>query len=165
MRRLVLTLVFVMVAGWSAASEFNLPPGKWWENERLIRHISLTEEQREQIDGLVYEHAHRMIDLNADVKRAELELANLVGQSEFDADQVRAAFASFQAARANLEQQRFEMLLSVRGVLTAEQWRRIQELRNELRRRQMSSERGQQRGRPPADRFGGPPPEPTRPQF
>jgi Spy/CpxP family protein refolding chaperone len=154
-----------MLAGWSAAAEFNLPPGKWWENERLIRHISLSEEQREQIDGLVYEHAHRMIDLNADVKRAELELANLVGQVDFDVDEVRAAFANFQRARANLERQRFEMLLSVREVLTAEQWQQIQDLRSDFRRRQMSSERGPQCGRPPAEQFGGPPPEPTAPQY
>lgn len=165
MRRLILTLAIVMMAGWSAAAEFNLPPGKWWENERLIRHILLSEEQREQIDGLVYEHAHRMIDLNADVKRAELELANLVGQSDFDVDEVRDAFANFQRARANLERQRFEMLLSVREVLTAEQWQKLQDLRSEFRRRQMSSEGRPPRGRQPGDRYGSPPPEPTRPQF
>ena len=147
------------------AAEFNLPPGKWWENERLIRHINLTDEQRQEINGLVYEHAHHMIDLNADLKRAELELANLVGQPEFDVDQVRIAFAGFQKARQTLELERFEMLLSVREVMTAEQWQKIQEIRSELRRRQMPSEGRPPRGRQNGDRFGLPPPQPTAPQY
>jgi Spy/CpxP family protein refolding chaperone len=136
MRRALLVIAVVMVTGSVLAAEFNLPPGKWWENERLIRHINLTDEQRQQINGLVYEHAHRMIDLNADLKRAELELATLVGQPEFDAGQVRTAFGAFQQARQSLDLERFEMLLSVREVMTAEQWQKIQEIRNEYRRRQ-----------------------------
>ena len=51
------------------------------------------------------------------------------------------------------------MLLAVRGVLSSEQWLRIQDLRRELRRRQLQSEEGPQRGRPPGDRFGAPPAE------
>jgi Spy/CpxP family protein refolding chaperone len=97
-----------------------------------------------------------MIDLNADVKRSELELVNQVGQAEFDADQVRAAFAGFQTARTALEAERFEMLLAVREVLTVEQWAMIQEMQKEMRRRRFSQERRPQQGRPQQDRLGGP---------
>ena len=84
MKRILVTVVILASVGVVGAQEFNLPPGKWWDNERLATHIGLTETQREQIRTQVYEHAHRMIDLNAGVKKAELELANLVANSDFE---------------------------------------------------------------------------------
>lgn len=149
----------LLASGWSAASDFELPAGRWWENERLIERIDLTGDQRQRINDLVYEHAHRMIDLNAQVKRAELDLARLVGQPEFAPEPVRAAFAEFQRARQALERERFEMLLSVRGVLSSEQWLEIQDIRREIRRRQWRPDDGPPRGRQPGDRFHPPPPE------
>lgn len=156
MKRAVVLALLIASTGMLAANEFNLPPGKWWEDEHLTARIGLTDDQREQINGLVYDHAHRMIGLNADVKRAELELASLVGQPEFEADRVRAAFAAFQKARQALERERFEMLLAVRETLTSDQWQTIQELQKEMRRRRWSEERGPQQRRPPVERFGGP---------
>ena len=165
MKRAVTVILISLASGWLLASDLELPAGRWWENERLAGSIGLTSEQRQRINDLVYEHAHRMIDLNASLKRAELELARLVGEPEFAPDPVRAAFADFQRARQALERERFEMLLSVREVLTSEQWLQIQEIRRELRKRQWSSEEGPPRGRPPGDRFNPPPPaRPTSPQ-
>jgi Spy/CpxP family protein refolding chaperone len=131
------------LSGVGAAAEFNLPPGKWWENERLATRIGLTEDQKEEITDLVYDHALEMVDLSAAVKRAELEMANLVRQAEFDDDAVRAAFGGFQKARQALERERFEMLLAVRGVLTTEQWVQIQEIMQEMRRRRAQERGGQ----------------------
>jgi Spy/CpxP family protein refolding chaperone len=157
MKRNLTLIGILLMSGWLGASDFELPAGRWWENERLIERIGLTPDQRQQIGDLVYEHAHRMIDLNAGVKRAELDLAKLVGQPEFAPDQVRAAFADFQRARQALERERFEMLLSVRGVLSSEQWLQIQDIRRELRRRKWQSEDGPPR--PRGDQYGPPPPE------
>jgi Spy/CpxP family protein refolding chaperone len=95
-----------------------------------------------------------MIDLNADVKRSELELVNLVAEPGFEDAAARKAFAGLVAARTALETERFEMLLSVRGVLTPEQWAQIQEIRREVRR---GRERPQGE-RPPRWREGPPPP-------
>jgi Spy/CpxP family protein refolding chaperone len=133
MKRMIVTLVMLSVASMAAAQEFNLPPGKWWENERLATAIDLTDDQREQIRERVYAHAHRMIDLKADVQKAELELVNLVMNSDFEADTARKLYVDLQKARQALEMERFEMLLGVRGVLTDEQWQKIQEIRRRFR--------------------------------
>ena len=153
MKRTVLAMVIVAVVGTVGAQEFNLPPGKWWENERLAERLELTEAQRERIRALVYEHAHRMIDLNANIKKAELELASLAADPEFEAGPARAAFGRFQEARRALETERFEMLLAVREVLTTGQWVEIQEIRRQFRRDNPSPEGPRRRG-PPAS---GPP--------
>lgn len=134
MKNTVLTLFILVLAVTVGAQDFNLPPGKWWDNERLAERLELTDAQREEIRTEVYEHARRMIDLNAGVKKAELELANLVANSDFESAAARAAFAGLQDARRALESERFEMLLAVRGVLTDQQWQEIQEIRRQFRR-------------------------------
>jgi len=134
MRNIALTLLVLVLAVTAGAQDLNLPPGKWWDNERLAERLELTDAQREQIRTQVYEHAHRMIDLNAGVKKAELELVNLVANADFEAAAARVAFAGLQDARRALESERFEMLLAVRGVLTDEQWQEIQEIRRQFRR-------------------------------
>lgn len=134
MKTLAVTMLALLAATTGLAADLELPPGRWWENERLTERVGITDEQRGQIRDLVYEHARHMIDLTAAVKRSELELANVVEPPSLDVAAARRAFASLQDARRALEQERFEMLLAVRGVLTGEQWMRIQELRRELRR-------------------------------
>jgi len=133
-RFFVLTVVFLAI--WAASSwaspSFNLPPGKWWENPRLIEHIQLTTEQQTAIRELVYKHAERMIDLNADVERTKLALENEAAQQAFDAGRIRKAFVAFQDARRALELERFELLLSVRQQLTVEQWNKLLGLRERL---------------------------------
>lgn len=143
MKRVILLLLVLAVATSLWATEFDLPPGKWWEDQRLVNHIGLAEEQQEQIRGLVYEHAKVMIDLNADVKRAGLDLAEVVDREDFDPVPVRSAFAVFQTARHKLENERFEMLLAVRQVLTAEQWRKIQEIKRRIQQNRQQRQPGQ----------------------
>jgi Spy/CpxP family protein refolding chaperone len=157
MKRFVPIGFLIAVAAAVGAQEFDLPGGRWWENERLAARIDLTEPQREQIRGVVYEHAHRMIDLGAGLRKAELELANLAADPTFDAAAARAAFGRFQEARRALESERFEMLLAVREVLTTEQWIEIQRIRRHLRRdreRDGPPPLGMRRG----DRPASPPP-------
>jgi len=116
----------------SSARDYNLPTGKWWENERIVNHLSLTAEQQDRINDLVYGHANRMIDLNAGLEKAKLALEQQVEQQEFDPTAIRKAFGTFQEARRLLETERFEMLLSVRQVLSHEQWEKMLSLRDRL---------------------------------
>ncbi len=134
MKRMMMIVVLLAAAATAGAADFNLPHGKWWENERVIQRIGLTEDQQVAISDLVYQHALRMIDLNAGLKKAEFELGDLVGRDEFDPAAVRKSFGLFQAAKQKLENERFEMLLAVRGELTAEQWRSLLEIRRYLER-------------------------------
>ncbi len=129
MRRLLCCALLLAASAPLGATDLDLPPGRWWEEPVVIERVGLTDEQREGIRELVYEHARRMIDLNAALKRSELDLKETVDRSEIDPQTVRAAFAAFQDARRRLETERFEMLLGVRLLLTDEQWGEIQDLR------------------------------------
>jgi hypothetical protein len=149
-RRVTMTLLILVLGAGLAAAELNIPPGRWWENPRVVERIHLSESQQTAIRGLVVEHARRMIDLNADVKRAELDLAELVDRDELVPDQVRQAFAALQKARQRLENERFELLLAVRQSLTRAQWRELDRMRQEFIQRRADDPR------PGAPRPGGP---------
>jgi Spy/CpxP family protein refolding chaperone len=149
MKKVLMIIAIFAVAGSLAANDFGLPPGKWWENPRMVDHIGLTDEQQDQIRGIVFEHARRMIDLKADVDKAGLDLAESVDQQEFDPAPVRAAYAVFQTARHKLENERFEMLLEVRLVLTYEQWQKIEEIKQRMKQNRTQPRRPGTRGQGP----------------
>ena len=138
-----------------AARDYNLPPGKWWENDRIVVHLKLTADQQGLIKDLVYRHATHMIDLNAALEKSKLALENQVDQEDFDPKAIRQLFAQFQEARRLLESERFEMLLSVRQVVTPGQWEKLLSLRERIE---------QNRQRPDGPRPGHRPPRnATRP--
>ena len=49
MRKMMMIVVMVAAATAVGAADFNLPHGKWWENERVVQRIGLTEEQQSAI--------------------------------------------------------------------------------------------------------------------
>jgi Spy/CpxP family protein refolding chaperone len=156
MKKAVIIIAVLAMAGPLAANDFDLPPGKWWENPRLVDLIGLTDEQQDQIRGIVFQHARLMIDLKADVDKAGLDLAESVDQQDFDPAPVRAAYAVFQTSRQKLENERFEMLLEVRLVLSYEQWQKIEEIKQRMRQNRPQQQRrpgargqGPQGERPP----------------
>jgi len=152
-KALIITVVLMLVGPVAVANEFDLPPGKWWENPRFVEHIGLTDAQQAQIREIVFAYARRMIDLKADVDKAGLDLAASVDQEEFDPAPVRAAHAVFQTARRKLENERFEMLLEVRQVLTYEQWRKIEEAKKRIQQNRPEQRRPGPGGqRPPGER-------------
>jgi Spy/CpxP family protein refolding chaperone len=145
MKKALMIIAVLAVTSPLVANDFDLPPGKWWEDQRLVSRIGLADEQQDQIREVVYQHARLMIDLKADVDKAGLDLAGTVDQQDFDPVPVRAAYAVFQTARQKLENERFEMLLEVRQILTYEQWQKIEEIK-----RRMKQMRAQQQRRPGA---------------
>ncbi len=164
-RNLAILVVVVLsltgVAPTAAAADFKMPRGRWWENPRVVREVGLTPDQQDRIHQLVYQHAEVMIGLNADVKRAELHLGELARSENFDEQAVRKAWAEYQVARQKLENERFDLLVAIRKVLSAQQWKKLDELKRQYRQRRLPPER-QRPGRNPYRRPAGqlPPPPP-----
>ena len=145
MKRTLLFIALLVVVAPLSGQDVDLPPGKWWEDPRLAERLALSEEQQATIRDIVYEHARRMIDLKADVEMAGLDLATVVNTEEFDEPAVRSSYTAFQTARRELENERFEMLVAVRRVLTAEQWSTLQELRRRAPQGRQSPDGGGRR--------------------
>jgi Spy/CpxP family protein refolding chaperone len=131
----VVAAAVVAAAGSAWAQPLAVPPGRWWERERVAAELALTAEQRSALDEMALAHAKTMVDLKGEVEKAELDVRVASEAEPFDAKRAREAFGVLQQRRSRLEQERFEMLLKVREVLTAEQWKKLAGLVRDVVRR------------------------------
>ena len=141
LKYLLIGVLAVALSSTAWARELRLPPGKWWENDKVVEALKLSSEQQAKIRDLVFEHALRMIDLKGNLERRELELANTVEKTDFDPDAVRAAFSALQTARQKLEAEHLELLISIRQLLSTEQWQELQKLHEEFTRNRAVGDR------------------------
>ncbi len=141
----VLSAGLILAANGARAQGMGVPMGRWWERPKVAEQLGLTQEQTQKLEAITLDGARAMVDLKAAVQKAGIDLRAASDIDPFQPDKVRAAFQVMQQARAKLETQRFEMLLKVRGVLTAPQWHQLRELireRGPMRGREEGEERG-----------------------
>lgn len=146
-------ILAVALMGWATAGlaqSFEIPPGRWWEVPRLVQDLGLTPEQRTALAEASRTHVRNLADLRAEVTKAQVDLQEAAEREPFSAGDVRKAFSVLQAARARLELERFELVISVREILSAEQWRKLQGLVRD--RRERLREEGGPRPEPEARR-------------
>ncbi len=126
--------------------------GRWWKNSEVVRELQLSDAQISKIEQTFYEHRLKLIDLRAELERQEARLQPLIESSQPDEGSVSAQIDLVLAARGKLEKANAMMMLSIRRVLSIEQWKKLQEIQ-------------QQRQPGPQRRIDQPgaPPAPTRP--
>jgi len=143
--------------------------GRFWNNPKIVEKLKLTEVQRKEFDGIFLQHREKLIDLLANLQKAELALEPLVSDSQPNETKILAQIDKVAQARAELEKANAAFLLAIRGKLTAEQWTQLQELR--ANRANNMGGAGQRRGQGQGGwRQGGgqnnrqmPPPQPPPP--
>lgn len=101
----------------------------WWSKPVITKQLNLTNVQRQQIRATVLEFRPHLIDVRAEVNKAEIDL-----QAQFDHDPVDQAKANqaierLIAARTDLTRTISQMSLKLRTVLTEQQWRDLERLR------------------------------------
>jgi Spy/CpxP family protein refolding chaperone len=102
------------------------PPGIWWKNPEVISKLTLTPEQRTKMDGIFQQSRIQLIDLKANVEKQEVILEPMLDANPPDTNKVLAQIDHVAQARAELEKANARMLLSIRSVLTADQWTKLQ---------------------------------------
>ena len=103
--------------------------GRWWNNPRIIERLKLTDEQRKEFDNILLQHREKLIDLRANVEKAELEMEPLVRADQPDEAKILAQIDKVAQARAELEKANARYLLALRSKLTPEQWKQVQDFR------------------------------------
>jgi Spy/CpxP family protein refolding chaperone len=128
------------------------PPelGKWWKNSDVAAKLQLSDAQIKQIEDTFLDFRLKLIDLHAEVERQEARLQPLIEADQPDEAKVSAQIDLVIAARGKLEKANTMMMLSIRKVLTVEQWKKLQAIQ-------------QERMRTPRASRGPEPPEGTRP--
>ena len=103
-----------------------VPPGTWWKNSNTITALSLTADQQKRLDDTFLQSRISLIHLHASLEEEQLKLEPLLNANPPDQAKSLAQISKIADLRADLEKADAKMLLSLRGVLTADQWTKLQ---------------------------------------
>lgn len=115
----------------------------WWDTP-FARNLNLNADQQRTIRETVRDYRSRLIDLRAETEKAEIAVEDAFNEENVDQKKASEAIERLATARADLIRTVTQMSLKMRMVLTADQWRRLQE----RRRREMEDRRGPGLNRP-----------------
>jgi Heavy-metal resistance len=134
-------LAFAIFALLIASSAFaQLPPGKWWRRPEIVQLLNLSDEQQDRLEAIFRSFAPDLIDLKAEVDKANIALRGELDRPVLDPAAIHRIATRLSDGRGKLFDRELGMLIDMRRVLTEPQWNR---LRNELDR--LQQQRPQQR--------------------
>jgi Spy/CpxP family protein refolding chaperone len=102
------------------------PPGRWWDDPQMAQRVGLSQAQQRKMDDVFQQSRPQLIDLNAALQKQEALLDPMLASDPVDDQKVLAQISLVVQARGALEKASSAMLLGLRKVLTAEQWRQLQ---------------------------------------
>ncbi|HEY1649384.1 MAG TPA: periplasmic heavy metal sensor [Terracidiphilus sp.] len=105
--------------------------GQFWNNPKVVERLKLTDDQRKAMDGILQQHRMTLIDLRANVEKAELEMQPLMRADEPNESAILAQIDKIAQARAELEKGSARFLLAIRSKLTPDQWKQVQQFRDD----------------------------------
>ena len=100
----------------------------WWSSP-IAKDLNLSPAQRQKIHTTVVQFRPHLIDVRADVAKAEIDLEAQFNHDPVDQAKANAAINHLIAARSDLTRTLSQMSLALRLVLTEEQWTELQRRR------------------------------------
>ena len=140
--------------------------GRWWNNPKIVERLKLTDDQRKAMDDIFQKHREKLVDLRANLEKAEIAMEPLVKADQPNESVVMSQIDKVAQARAELEKANARFLFALRAKLTPEQWKQVQDFRqnHEGMRREWRRDRGPGMGHGDGDEKVAPPPPPPGPQ-
>lgn len=102
------------------------PAGKWWDNPEMAKKLGLSADQQKKMDDIFQQQRLKLIDLHAAVAREEATLDPLMQAAQLDDSKILPQIDRIAQARADLEKADARLQLSLRHILTPEQWATLQ---------------------------------------
>ncbi len=127
-------LVFGMIL--SAGTLLAQPPRgtfNWWESP-LTQDINLSEDQRTKIRDAIREYRPKLIDLRANLEKAEIDTEEVLNDENVDQKRAGESIERLVVARGDMTRAMSQMSMRLRRILTAEQWKELQGKRRTMMR-------------------------------
>lgn len=105
--------------------------GKWWKSSAIVRTLELSETQVAQLEQIYLTHQALLAGLRSALLTQEAQLRTLLQSELLDEKSIATQRQAISAARTALETENSEMALEMRRVMTAEQWRKLEKIRQE----------------------------------
>jgi Spy/CpxP family protein refolding chaperone len=133
---LVLCAAASMVLAQQGAAE-----GKWWKRPRVAQALQLTPEQSDELEKIFAKSRPKLIDLRADFEKKQFAYEQAMEAEKVDRKAVEAAIEAREEARAKLQKELALMEIDMKQVLKPEQWEKLMQMRDEVRRRMQERRR------------------------
>lgn len=132
-RRIALLILATLAAGSTFAQ---LPPGRWWRRPEIVKQLDLTAEQQDKLEAIFRVSAPDLIDLKAEVDKANIALRGEIDRPQLDHAAIHRVALRLNEARGKLFDRELSMLVDMRAVLTDPQWNRMRAEIDNLQRPQ-----------------------------
>jgi hypothetical protein len=142
-RRIALAFAFLLIAVGLFAQP--IPSGKWWRRPELVEVLNLSDEQQDRLEAIFRASAPDLIDLKAEVDKADIALRGELDRPALDKAAIHRVAMRLMEARGRMFDRELMMLVEMRAVLTEQQWNR---LRTTLDRMERNRQMQQQAPRP-----------------
>src|SRR3954471_22629581 len=104
-------------------------PRKWWKDSETVKQLQLSDSQATQIEQAFTDSKMRLIDMVASLQKEELKLETLINAAQPNEKAVSNQVDQVVQARGKLEKEHAMMMLSIRRLLTTDQWKKLQSMR------------------------------------
>ncbi len=121
---------------------FGFANGRFWNNPDIVKQLNLTDDQRKAMDGILQDHRMKLIDMQATLQKAELEMGPLMKADTPDRAAIEAQIDRVVSARADLEKANARFLLDIRMQLKPDQWKQLQTMHQNRMQHDGMGERG-----------------------
>ena len=122
----------------SAASAQPSKPSKWWQNEKFIKELGLTQEQTRTLENIFQTSLPNLRALKTTLDEADAEFERRWERG--DEGPIMEQVHRVEAARTALNIARQMQLLSMRKVLTTNQWAKFTALHQAAERERLATQ-------------------------
>lgn len=112
------------------AFRFRSMAGRFWDNPRIAAALKLTPDQQKAMDNILFQHREKLIDLQANLQKAELDMEPLMNADEPNQAAIETQIDRVVTARGALERANANFLLALRMKLTPDQWKQVKDFRD-----------------------------------
>jgi Spy/CpxP family protein refolding chaperone len=135
---------------------------RWWKESRIVQAIGLSDQQTQQIEQIFQQNMGQLHQIHETLGRQERQLHDLLNADQPDSGQINTLIDQVVQTRGALEKNNAQMHLAIRGVLTLDQWKKLQQEMEAMHQqmRQRMEQFREHRPRKPGD--GEAPPKPPQ---
>ena len=119
----ILLILIINLPGLAIGQD--VPSGKWWYNQKVVKDLNLTQKEIRQLDQAWVDSQRKLIKLKNAVEREQFELDTMLGKKTVDDAKVRKQFNRLESARTDLADERLGFIIRVREIIGAERFQQL----------------------------------------
>jgi Spy/CpxP family protein refolding chaperone len=104
------------------------PPGRWWDNKTVAKHVGVDANQQRRMDDIFTANRDTLMNLYKNLQHEESQLEKITRAKGLDENQIFQQIDRVTQARGELEKANAHYLLQIRKELTPDQSARLDEV-------------------------------------